>query len=465
MNLPGPGPSNRPWFVPHLYLRPRYMFVVTPIGSLRIDSPPEEVAAACTITLLVLVIGSILLCPKRCCFPLCCCKRQRKCQCRCKSRQRPSKRYVLLLTDIGLDIDDTLALLVLNALRRQQKVEIVGVVTAGGASVERACIVRGWLRRFGIFDEDVPVAACDSNLSLKKKKCSTPAFAPDKENAALYDKSRAAELILKLARKYSGNLEVFALCALTPLAEALELPGGPQILRQGVKTLYIQGNWRPESEKSDKMAPNFDLSYNLQYDKNAATRVFNELQCASEDDAKGTHPNFWLLGKFAAYQVKLTRKDFQSWDKILNQKNELLSTARKQLYTFCMQDNKTFSKLYADGIKTDDAFSSWFDGYKGGISYPYDPLLVLSAFKPELFTPILVGPKSNLNGHYAIGNTESLPGVEDKNKVHERLSLMISAGLEGVVERSRFPKVPYTRASCCPCRERVAHPCSAHHFM
>ena len=60
---------------------------------------------------------------------------------------------MLLVTDIGADVDDTQALLVLlGAVPR-----LVGVVTSCNNGLLRGAVIRGWLRRLGIADELVPI--------------------------------------------------------------------------------------------------------------------------------------------------------------------------------------------------------------------------------------------------------------------------------------------------------------------
>ena len=214
------------------------------------------------------------------------------CQRTARRHQRTARlpRPVLVLTDIGRDIDDTLAMLTLNGLRRQGKIEIVGVVTAGGAAATRARLVRGWLRRFGLMDEDVPVAACPSPVSAGAEEPETPecylpsALTPELEAAVVQrGEDAAADLILKLAREHAGALEIFALSPLTPLHRALDRKGGAKALLEGVRTLYIQGQYiKREGDKHGRMEPDFE-SYNLRKDKEAARRVFRELQgCENE---------------------------------------------------------------------------------------------------------------------------------------------------------------------------------------
>lgn len=519
--LPGPGPSNRPWFVPHLYLRPRYMYVVTPLGSLRIDAPPEEVAAACALALLACVLASVLLGRgTRCCFPCCCVARPRLCRgarwsrSRARTRDRPRSsartfcetlvcgcneidevkagrpRPVLVLTDIGRDIDDTLAMLALNGLRRSDKICIVGVVTCGGAAATRARVARGWLRRFGLVDDDVPVVACPPPAAKGTGETGTPEchlpglLTPALEQAAVRTgEEDAADLILKLARVHAGELEIFALSPLTPLHRVLDRKGGARVLREGVRTLYIQGQYAVDGGgigsgnggSKGGMVPDF-ASYNMREDKVAARRVFTELLhegCGKVKEGALPKLTFRLLGKHAAYAVSLTKEDFVRWDSILQADGELLDTARSQMDDFRRRDPELFYKLYPipEGMRTD---KDWFDACKGRncLCRPYDPLLVLSAFQPKLFrrrrmlggsagSAVAAGGKCRQ--HAAIGNAESCSGVKNAAEVHDALCALIREGLEGCAEQTRFPKLPNTGPNrCC---YGLFPACSVHHFM
>ena len=70
------------------------------------------------------------------------------------TRKRSSgKKQILLITDIGRDVDDTLAILALGGYALSSPdVEIAGVVATGGAGTTRARVVRFWLRRMGFPD-------------------------------------------------------------------------------------------------------------------------------------------------------------------------------------------------------------------------------------------------------------------------------------------------------------------------
>ncbi len=221
---------------------------------------------------------------------------------------------VLFITDIGRDIDDTLALFALEAYQRQGLANIVGVIATGGMGMERARLSRGWLRRLGLGDH-IPVAAC---LKPGREVCDIESFdTPKEEDAHIYKKS-AADLILELARIHKGKLLVFAVAPLTPLADAMETAEGLNIIRKGVVCLNIQGQ---ATFENNVLKPDFQ-AFNLSENKEASETVFEKLQ---------NYVPFRLLGKHAAYRVSLTRQDFMEWDQMILPQGSLIRTVKNGL--------------------------------------------------------------------------------------------------------------------------------------
>ena len=174
--------------------------------------------------------------------------------------------------------------------------------------------------------------------------------------------------------------------------------------------------------------------------------------------------------------MSLTKSDFNRWDTVLQADNELTRTARWQMDDFRQRDPELFYKLYPVA-KDKRTAEDWFDACEGGLSHPYDPLLVLSAFQPKLFRRrgiLGAGGGFDMNSaastgdkrrkHAAIGNTNRCPGVKDAAKAHDALCALIQEGLEGCVESSRFPKMLNSRAQArCCCG--LAPACSVHNLM
>ena len=69
-----------------------------------------------------------------------------------------TREPVLIITDIGRDIDDTIALMVAS-----QTCHIVGVVTCGGAGQKRAASAAHFLKYAGLDVSKVPICIGDTD--------------------------------------------------------------------------------------------------------------------------------------------------------------------------------------------------------------------------------------------------------------------------------------------------------------
>lgn len=102
---------------------------------------------------------------------------------------KPEPVPVLLVTDIGRHVDDTLALLALAQYQAEGRIRLAGVVTTGGKAEDRARLARFWLRKLGMRDIDVQVAAC-SAAGEEKDVCAFPLAdppVPTYDQAAIYE--------------------------------------------------------------------------------------------------------------------------------------------------------------------------------------------------------------------------------------------------------------------------------------
>lgn len=216
----------------------------------------------------------------------------------------------LLVTDIGRHVDDTLALLTVAQYQKEGLIRLAGVVTTGGEAKKRARLARFWLRRLGMRDSDVHVAACEGDVEDTDEPdvCELPETdppIPEFHDAAIYQgtsKERsAAELILNLAELYNGKLHVFAMAPLTAVASALEFEVDVETMRKGLGKLWIQGQ---AYVNAGVLSPNFE-AFNLRQDQKASVEVFEKLQ---------NHVPFEMLSKHAAHRIEFTKEDFDKWD-------------------------------------------------------------------------------------------------------------------------------------------------------
>lgn len=212
------------------------------------------------------------------------------------SKHATSKPKILWITDMGRDIDDTIALFAQCSMN----VDMVGVVTSGGSTLKRAQQCRAWLRHLGVSDEACGVAAGPEFASAPFAKsrsyggveeiehlCPAPTTAGQSNPYNLH--SDSTELILSLAKQYGRELTVIGVGPLSPLAAALEAEqaqGGN--LLKSIRAVYLQGivQFEPNANTAaggattgaGRIYPNISKSYNFREDAAAAEMVFAQMQ-------------------------------------------------------------------------------------------------------------------------------------------------------------------------------------------
>ena len=105
---------------------------------------------------------------------------------------------MLLVTDIGADMDDTLALL---ALVGSRVLRLVAVVTCVNDGRRRGTVARGWLRALGVRDEAVPILP---TVDCATAHCTIPEGFPAEADAALGRVEDTPGEINRLARAHGG---------------------------------------------------------------------------------------------------------------------------------------------------------------------------------------------------------------------------------------------------------------------
>ena len=264
----------------------------------------------------------------------------------------------------------------------------------------------------GLADSEVPIAATGPS-DIGREACFVPDGTPSEDDAAIANET-GAQLILDLAQKYDGDLEIFAVAPMTPLARALSGEGGQELLSRAVKRLHIQGQGVMENRQ---LVPDFQ-AFNLREDKESSRFVFEQLR---------NHVPFHFLGKHAAYRVSLMREDFASWDAILGG-DEMMQAAKNNMNVFREGNPELFYRLYPmpEEKRTDEL---WF-GCMTVMSHPYDPLALLAAFKPELFTHQIWQSSQDQPAHQLCGNDAENHGIEDEKAARHVLANTIRRGAE-----------------------------------
>ena len=135
---------------------------------------------------------------------------------------RAKKTPIVIITDIGTDPDDILAIMVACAV---QKFDILAVITTGGDTINRGRVARRWLDIAGM-DPDVPVIP-DMAPGSGNTTCFIPEDTPSKEESFLTigkeGEDLAANALVKLARDYRKDLGIFVIGPLTPLGKLANL--------------------------------------------------------------------------------------------------------------------------------------------------------------------------------------------------------------------------------------------------
>jgi len=297
-----------------------------------------------------------------------------------------TKTPILLITDIGSDPDDILALLVLLA---SDQFKVVAIVTTGGDTLNRARVATRWLQVTGSMQK--PAIVPDRSEFHAETPCNLPHHITENtepRNAELQDD--AVETILRTADAHGQKLGILCIGQMTSLAQAVKRQ--PETMR-GIGFLGIQGQL-VEDERG-RISPDL-AAFNLREDPEASEVVFSELQ---------DFVPFHLVGKYAAYQILLFREDVEGVP-------FLLEDIRQSLQTFKLKNSTLFHKLYKEEVRGEEEKD--FLSRLSHIATPFDPLLIISLTHPNLFEHERHGQS---RWHTSIGNSSKMPGVVDLTRV------------------------------------------------
>ena len=396
-------------------------------------------------------------------------------------------RHVLLLTDIGRDIDDTVALMAL--LGAAPHLALCGVVTCGGCGKARQTLAQCWLHALGA--RGVPVVAGADEASIEAAHCHV-AFTSEQQAEASRAGGRTVQcgesapaFIVRMARQFKKRLLIVAIGPMGPVQAALELPGGTQALRH-IGGLFIQGQSLVGSGET-RLRPSAE-AFNLREDMAAAEAIFDQAApcpiqtiesgssaafgtsawycgdrlagaaCLAADACHFILPfpppipltlpawqlqdyiPFTLLGKHAAYRNGIKCADFDSWSAVLRERVQtglkpdsafrevphLGNMARSQMDQFRRAAPAAYYGIYKvpPEYRNDE---EWHQHLPADVlCTPYDPLLVLACVRPELFEPERAGTALQ---HRLIGNTAEQHGVPDPAATHGALGALVGRAL------------------------------------
>lgn len=262
-----------------------------------------------------------------------------------------SPKNVLVVTDIGTDVDDSeaLCLLVKDSTRN-----IIGVACTASHPEERVKKAEELLGLLGRADIKVG------------------------EGSAFID---------SLLNSVRGRSDILLIAQATALSEALT--NRPSLVKK-IGRIYFQGQATVDSSLRLHPDPH---AFNVSEDLGAAESLFA---------LQGAIP-FTVVGKYAAYPLALSRKVFDDYESSGNPAGALLKrTALESISSFAERSPEVFRKIYnvPDELPTGEAVASLKN-----ISNPYDAVTVLSMMVPECFDPIVIGENT------LIGTSEGVSGI------------------------------------------------------
>jgi purine nucleosidase len=260
-----------------------------------------------------------------------------------------TRRPVILDTDIGTDVDDILALVL---LARAPELDLIGVTTVYGDTLLRARMVRHVLNQLG--RSDVPIGIGASETLTRR-----PVWwaghegqgIPDLDRVQVDESTSATSLLREAATEHRGNLDLFAIGPLTNVAEAIS---ADDAFAASLHHLYIMGGafWTEEPE------------HNIKCDPEAADIVFS------------SGIPMTACGLDVTHRVWLREADMPR------------------------------IRGAGDGIGSllEDQVRRWWSFRGATENNPHDPLAILSAIRPEVFRFEQCDARVELDGA-AVGRT------------------------------------------------------------
>ena len=266
----------------------------------------------------------------------------------CSNSNKHAPIPVLIVTDFGKDIDDALAI---AHIAHSKELDAVMIIHNGNPSEEASEKLTQFLKINHIAPPLITVKSHDETDMTAEE----------------------TELIYSLFKKYGNRLNIAILSQPTVITNLLYSDhlysnhlnkpdiSGLNIFIQAYPTLSEGGNLLAD-----------DASYNTRLDM-ASTQKLYDL---------GDKIIFTFVGKYAAYEYRLTAEDILTLTPNREVNNILAEEALKGVEEFARRDSATYYRVYGvdSSIPLDEALS-----HQKYLSNPYDLLTVKAIDNPEFF--------------------------------------------------------------------------------
>lgn len=197
------------------------------------------------------------------------------------------KNKILIDTDMGADVDDSLAI---YASTKYDQVQLVGITTVFGNVCERARLVKKLL---SLCNVEVPVhtGSCDTLEKIKDKNAHTMFYEDDLQSSEYEANGGGVDFIIECAQKYGEELTVLAIGPLTNVALAIQK--APDVMKKVGKIVLMGGTFFSATPE-----------WNIFCDPLAAEIVFGSglnVYCLGTDVTRKTKLPFNLQEKVVSY--------------------------------------------------------------------------------------------------------------------------------------------------------------------
>lgn len=239
----------------------------------------------------------------------------------------------ILITDIGRDTDDTLALIILLYLHKIKKIKLLAIAVSGAKLKNRTNSVVYWLSKYSITDISLVsslneefvfspididerynkiVKDIDSNICILPYNDNKVNIENAKKNIKIYD-----DLTSYFNYNKENDINIIAIAPIRPLYNCLI--NNPKIIDK-ISNIYFQGNVYyekksiiPDIRGGGKGAYNFGNGFpNSEEIKNETKYV---IDLFNKKYAKKDNNKLYFLGKNTAYLIEFNYKDFNFIDK------------------------------------------------------------------------------------------------------------------------------------------------------
>lgn len=239
----------------------------------------------------------------------------------------------ILITDIGRDTDDTLALIILLYLHKIKKIKLLAIAVSGAKLKNRTNSVVYWLSKYSITDISLvsslneefvfsPIDIDERNNKIVKDIDSNICILPYNDNKVNIENAKKNIKIYDDLTSYfnynkENDINIIAIAPIRPLYNCLI--NNPKIIDK-ISNIYFQGNVYyekksiiPDIRGGGKGAYNFGNGFpNSEEIKNETKYV---IDLFNKKYAKKDNNKLYFLGKNTAYLIEFNYKDFNFIDK------------------------------------------------------------------------------------------------------------------------------------------------------